>query len=212
MAQISENSSIIHPTLHHFGVETRHLERMIDWYANVLGMVTNYSTANDAWGSEAGMSVSVAFVSNDRANHRIALFSLPELQEDTDKKAHVKLQHVAFEYATIDDLLNSYARIKGLGIEPVLTTDHGPTIAFYYKDPDGNSVELLVDAFGDWDKSTEYVRTSPDFHKNSMGGTFVDPDKLVAARQTGMSFAELHRRAYAGEFPPSRPMNLRDLM
>jgi hypothetical protein len=28
---------------------------------------------------------------------------------------------VAFEYATIDDLLNSYMRIKELGIEPVLT-------------------------------------------------------------------------------------------
>jgi catechol 2,3-dioxygenase len=211
MAQISENSSIIHPTLHHFGVETRHLEKMIDWYAKVVGMVTNYSTANDTWGSETGMSVSAAFVSNDRANHRMALFSMPELQEDTDKKAHVKLQHVAFEYATIDDLLNTYTRIKGLGIEPFLMTDHGPTIAFYYKDPDGNIVELFVDNFGDWDKSREYARTSPEFHKNAMG-TFVDADKLVAARQAGMSFAELHRRAYAGEFPPSRPMNPRDLM
>src|SRR5258706_6156423 len=147
MRQICEHSSSIQHTLHHFGVVTRHLDEMVDWYAKVLGMVTNYSTANDAWGSEAGMSVSVAFVSNDRANHRMAIISLPELKEDIDKQAHVKLQHVAFEYATIDDLLNSYARIKGLGIEPVLTTDHGPTIAFYYKDPDGTSVDLFVDAF-----------------------------------------------------------------
>ena len=50
-----------------------------------------------------------------------------------------------------------------------------------------------------------------DFHKNSMG-TFVDADKLVTARQAGMSLEELQRRAYAGEFPPSRPMNPRDLM
>jgi catechol 2,3-dioxygenase len=211
MAQISENSSIIHPTLHHFGVETRHLERMIDWYAKVVGMVTIYQASN-AWGSEAGVSAGAAFVSNDRANHRMAIFSLPELKEDTDKHAHAKLQHVAFEYATIDDLLNTYTRLKGLVIEPVLTTDHGPTIAFYYEDPDGNIVELFVDNFGDWDKSREYVRTSPDFHKNPMGGTFVDADKLVVARQAGMSFAELHRRAYAGEFPPSRPMDLRILM
>jgi hypothetical protein len=42
----------------------------------------------------------------------MAIISLPELQEDTDKKAHLKLQHVAFEYATIDDLLSSYTRIK----------------------------------------------------------------------------------------------------
>ena len=44
------------------------------------------------------------------------------------------------------------------------------------------------------------------------GGTFVEVEKLVAARKAGMSFAELHRRAYAGEFPPSRPMDLNDLI
>jgi catechol-2,3-dioxygenase len=173
-------------------------------------MVTIYQSSN-ALGPEAVESIRAAFVSNDRANHRMAIFSLPELKEDTDKHAHAKLQHVAFEYATIDDLLNTYTRLKGLFIEPVLTMDHGPTIAFYYEDPDGNSVELFVDNFGDWDKSREYVRTSPEFRKNSLG-TLVDADKLVAARQAGMSFAELHRRAYAGEFPPSRPMNPRDLM
>ncbi len=120
MTQGSESSSIIHPTLHHFGVETRHLERMIEWYARVVGMVTIYQSSN-ALGSEDGVSMSAAFVSNDRANHRMAIFSTPELKADTDKHAHAKLQHVAFEYATIDDLLNTYTRLKGLLIEPVLT-------------------------------------------------------------------------------------------
>jgi catechol 2,3-dioxygenase len=210
MAQGSESSSIIHPTLHHFGVETRHLERMIDWYARVVGMVTICSTSN-ALGPEAVASMSAVFASNDRANHRMAILSTPELKEDTHKHAHAKLQHVAFEYATIDDFLNTYTRLKGLLIEPVLTVDHGPTTAFYYEDPDGNSVELFVDNFGAWDKSREYVQTSPEFHQNALG-TLVDADKLVAARQAGMSLAELHRRAYAGEFPPSRPMDPRVLM
>ena len=210
MIQGSESSSIIHPTLHHFGVETRHLDKMVEWYARVVGMVTICSTSH-ALGSEAGVSLRAAFVSNDRANHRMAIFSTPELKEDTDKQAHAKLQHVAFEYATIDELLNTYTRLKGLVIEPVLTADHGPTIAFYYEDPDKNLVELFVDNFGDWDKSREYVRTSPEFHKNAMG-SLVDADKLVAARQAGLSFTELHRRAYAGEFPPSRPMDPRMLM
>jgi hypothetical protein len=62
---------------------------MIDWYGNVVGMVMIYSTLNTR-GSEDGMSA--AFVSNDKANHRMAINSLPRLQEDTDKKTHVKLQ------------------------------------------------------------------------------------------------------------------------
>jgi len=113
MSQTSDNGSIIRPTLHHFGVATSHLERMVEWYSKVLGMVTVYSTSN---ASEAGVSAGLAFVSNDKANHRLAIISLPELKDDADKKGHVKLQHVAFEYVTIDDLLNSYTRIKELGI------------------------------------------------------------------------------------------------
>jgi len=202
------DQGIIRPTLHHFGVETRHLEGMVDWYAKVLGMTTIYSNAG---GSDPSRLAVAALLSNDRAHHRMSILSPPELQEDTDKKAHVKLHHVAFEYVRIDDLLNSYVRIKKLGIEPILTTDHGPTTSFYYKDPDGNIVELFVDNFGNWEKSREYMESSTDFQKNPLG-IFVDSEKLVAARQTGMSFVELHRRAYAGEFPPSRPMNPHDLI
>jgi catechol 2,3-dioxygenase len=206
MSQTSENSPPIHPTLQHFGLLTRHLERTVDWYAKVVGMTTIYSTSKTR-DSEAGATVTL--LSNDRAYHRMAIITLPELQEDTDKKEHVKLQHVAFEYATIDDLLNSYTCIKGLGIEPVLTTDHGPAISFYYKDPDSNTVEVFVfiDNLENWDKSKEYMQSSLDFPM----GIFVDADKLVAARKAGMSLAELSRRAYAGEFPPSRPMNPNDL-
>jgi catechol-2,3-dioxygenase len=89
------------------------------------------------------------------------------------------------------------------------------SIAFYYKDPDGNTIELFVDNFGNWDRSMEHMQSSPDFNRTvalMTIGTFVDAEKLVAARQAGMSFAELHRRAYAGEFPASRPMNPHDLI
>ena len=101
--------------------------------------------------------------------------------------------------------------LEGLGIEPVLTADHGATTGFYYEDPDRNSVELLADNFGDWKKSTEYLRTSTEFAANPMGA-YVDPDAMIAARAAGASVEEVHRRAYAGEFPPSKPMDPRVLL
>ena len=70
------DQDIIHPTLHHFGVETRHLEEMVDWYAKVVGMTTRYSTSRE-------VGASVTFLSNDRAHHRLAIITIPELQEDT---------------------------------------------------------------------------------------------------------------------------------
>jgi catechol 2,3-dioxygenase len=199
MSQESEKHAIINPTLHHFGVITTHLEAMLDWYAKVLGMTTNFQSSGG-----------LAFVSNDKAHHRMALISLPGLRDDPEPPLHAKLQHVAFEYATIDDLLHSWERLKGMGIEPVLAADHGPTTAFYYQDPDGNSVELFADNFGDWDQSSEYLRTSPAFHHNPMG-TYVDPEQMLAARKAGATAAELHQHAMAGEFSPARPMNPRVL-
>jgi len=130
---------------------------MVDWYAKVLGMTTNFRSSHG-----------LVFLSNDRAHHRLAVLSLPATRDDPDTHPHAKLQHVAFEYETIDDLLNSWERLRGLGIEPVLAADHGPTTAFYYHDPGGNSIELFVDIFGDWDQSSEYMRTSPEFHRNPM--------------------------------------------
>ncbi len=98
MSQGPEKSSIISPTLHHFGLTTAHLEKMLDWYARVLGMTTNFQSS---WETEAGASAGIAFVSNDRAHHRMALVSSPGMRDDTDKHMHAKIQHVAFEYATI---------------------------------------------------------------------------------------------------------------
>jgi hypothetical protein len=50
-----------------------------------------------------------------------------------------------------------------------------------------------------------------EFAANPMGA-YVDPDAMIAARADGASVEEVHRRAYAGEFPPSKPMDPRVLL
>jgi hypothetical protein len=47
------------------------------------------------------------------------------LTSDPDKSRHGRVQHVAFEYETLDDLLGTYARLKGEGILPVMAVDEG---------------------------------------------------------------------------------------
>ncbi len=104
-----------------------------------------------------------AWVTNDEANHRIGMISLNGLTHHPDRSHHCRIQHIAFEYATIDDLLATFERLRDQGIEPVLAADHGATTRFYYDDPDRNSVELSVDNFGDWQKSSACLRNSPEF-------------------------------------------------
>jgi hypothetical protein len=52
------------------------------------------------------------------------------------------------------------------------------------------------------------MRTAPEFAANPIGVP-VDPDRLVAAWREGASADDLHRRAYAGEFAPDSPLDLR---
>jgi catechol 2,3-dioxygenase len=118
------------------------------------------------------------------------------------------MHHTAFEYPSMGELLDGYVRLRVAGIMPHACLDHGMTLSLYYLDPDGNSVELQCDEFGDWAASGEFMRSSPLFAANPIGRAF-DPELVLAARDAGAGADELHRRAYAGEFDPGTPMDLR---
>jgi catechol-2,3-dioxygenase len=184
------------PVLHHVNLKTTRLAEMVEWYGKTVGMRPHHLGAVGAW------------LSNDGANHRLALLSFPSLQDDPDRILHPGMHHLSFEFASLDELLATYTRLEADGIVPHGCLDHGMTTSMYYLDPDGNSVELQVDNFGDWARSTEFLRTSPEFAANPIG-RFFDPDQLVAARATGASAEEIHRSSYAGELSPATAPDLR---
>ena len=195
MSHVSERTTTVRPTLHHINLKTSRLHEMIEWYGIVLGMKTNFLFPGGAW------------LTNDEANHRLAFLVSPQFSDDSERLVHTGFHHSAFEFPTMGELLDAYSRLKARGIEPHACLDHGMTTSLYYEDPDGNSVELQADNFRSWQESTEWMRTSPQFASNPIGMPF-DPDQMVAARQAGASFAELHERAYSGEFLPTGPLDL----
>ena len=193
---MSSNQVIAVPTLHHVNIKTTRLEEMIEWYGKVVGLQPVHVAAVGAW------------LSNDVANHRLALLAVPGLADDPDKIAHTGLHHCAFEYPSMEELLDTYVRLKGEGILPHACLDHGMTMSFYYPDPDGNSVELQYDEFGDWSKSKSYMLSDPTFAADPIGVS-VDPELVVAARDGGATPNVIHERAMAGEFTPEAPLDLR---
>ena len=184
------------PTLHHVNLKTTRMGQMIDWYGTVVGMTPSFQGSG------------IAFLSNDAASHRLALLSFPHLVDHPHKLQHTGMHHLAFEYPTLDDLLTTYTRLETQGIRPHACLDHGMTTSFYYVDPDGNSVELQVDNFGDWARSTAFIRADPAFAANPIG-VGIDPDQLISAREAGTSPEVIHRQAYSGAFEPETPLDLR---
>jgi catechol 2,3-dioxygenase len=185
------------PRLHHINLKTRRLQEMISWYGEVVGpLQVTFADERGAW------------TTNDAAHHRIAFIASPALTGEEAQVDRIGLHHTAFEFSSLDELLDAYLRLAGMEILPHFAVDHGMTTSFYYADPEGNSVELQADNFGDWERSREWMRTSPEFAADPIGPQ-VDPSLMAAARDAGDTVAELHRRAYAGEFKPAEPMDPR---
>jgi catechol-2,3-dioxygenase len=164
---------------------------MIDFYRTLVGAEVVFQDQVGAW------------LSNDAANHRVALMAFPNFVEDPEKDTRTGMHHSAFEYGSFEDLNTSYLRLRDAGITPPLCLDHGMTLSYYYADPDGNNIELQVDCFGDWKKSAEWMRTSEEFKANPIG-QFVDPAQVAADYADGMSFEEIHAKAMAGGYAPEQ--------
>ncbi len=183
--------AVIHPTFHHVNLKTTRLQEMIDFYRELVGVEVIFQDQVGAW------------MSNDDANHRIALLAFPNFVDDPDKDNRTGMHHSAFEYASFDELNASYLRLKEAGITPALCLDHGMTFSYYYADPDGNTVELQVDAFGSWEKSKDWMKTSDEFKAKPIGQV-VDPERVAADRAAGMSFEEIHAKARTGGYAPEQ--------
>lgn len=182
---------MIKPALHHVTMRTGRLAEMIDWYTAVIGGECNFRADEVAW------------MTNDAANHRIAFLSHKDIGDDADRARHSGMHHTAFEYDSFDDLMASWKRLNDQGIDPAFSLDHGLTCSIYYRDPDGNYVELQSDNFGDWRRSTEFMRSSADFASNPIG-SFFEPARVYEAHRAGTAFAELQRRMRAGDFAPAQ--------
>jgi catechol 2,3-dioxygenase len=195
---MSDASAVIHPEFHHFNLKTTRLEEMIDFYCELVGAEVIHQDAVGAW------------LSNDQANHRIALLAFPNFTDDPEKETRTGMHHSAFEYSSFEDLNASYLRLKEAGISPALCLDHGMTLSYYYADPDGNHVELQVDCFGDWSKSADWMRSSPEFKANPIGH-FVDPEQIAADHAAGVGFAEIHAKAMGGGYAVEAPVEIPEM-
>src|ERR1700730_6654371 len=92
------------------------------------------------------------------------------------------LLHIAYTYSTLSDLLGVYTKLRDLGVKPHFTVNHGPTISFYYSDPDGNGVEFMVDRFDNAQAAQDLI--DKVFDRNPVGIGW-DPEALLERKRAG---------------------------
>jgi catechol-2,3-dioxygenase len=166
-----------------------HYAEMIEWYCLVLN-------AHKVFESDL-----ITFLSYDDEHHRIAIASFPDLAPRGSRP--VGLDHLAFTYATIAELMYTYQRLKTHAIEPFCAVNHGPTTSLYYRDPDRNRIELQIDNFEAMADATQEMTAS--FTINPVGVLF-DPDELVKHIANGADARALKARLSAELLPPAQEL------
>ena len=125
---------------------------------------------------------------SDDEHHRVAFLDPGPLTERQPDAAG--LNHVAFTFGGLDDLIANYERLKKLGINPHRCVNHGVTTSMYYHDPDHNQVELLVDNFATAVEGKAYMRRRSTADKNPVGVGY-DPEELAQRVRNGLRVEEL---------------------
>ena len=166
--------------LAHIVFRTAQMTTMINWYKEVLGAHVVFENPK------------IAFLTYDGEHHRIAFIAgnsfLP-----AKHAPQVGFYHSAFAYDRLMDLLDTGDRLARIGIEPWRKINHGPTISFYYSDPDGNDVELQVDRFPNPDDATAFMMS--DIFRDNPIGIDIDPAVLRSQLNAGIPLADIMRRA-----------------
>lgn len=163
--------------LAHVVYQTRRYDEMIAWYENVFeARVVHRDPA-------------LTFMTYDDEHHRFAFANLDVMRPGgSDERGDIGVNHVAYTYAGIGDLLETYARLKAAGIMPYWPIHHGTTLSMYYRDPDGNRMELQVDC-GTLEEANAFM-TSESFAANPVG-VAIDPEDLLTRYRNGAASVEL---------------------
>lgn len=178
-------ATIVPRKLAHLVLKTSNYEAMVDWYLKVLNARVALAVPH------------VTFLTFDDEHHRIAIVKVPRLAQHSPNTCG--MDHIAFTYAQLGDLLATYKRLAALGIKPRWPINHGMTVSFYYQDPDGNNLELQIDSFPTTEELQNYFENDPDYAANPLGAEF-DPEEMIRRYEAGVPHSELIKVP-----PPPRP-------
>jgi catechol-2,3-dioxygenase len=177
----------------HVVYRTRRFEEMLRWYGTVFDAQILYQNP------------ALAFATYDEEHHRFAFVNMEVFQPggtEKDKQGAIGVDHVAYSYGSLTDLLETYGRLKEAGITPYWSIHHGMTIALYYADPDGNQMEFQVDCFPTKAEAQAFMHT-PVLAANPIGVEF-DPDEWLARLRAGAPEAEFLKRPVHEPVSPIR--------
>ena len=159
----------------HMAVRSHDLSASRAWYKTVLACNEPFGAPFAAWQTY------------DEEHHRVSLLSTGgAAQRSADTGG---CDHFTYVYQSLQQLLSVYARLESQGIQPLRSVTYGPTTSFFYADPSGNGIELLVNEIDSTEDLERYC--SNGILASDSGGKPVDPHKLIDSEEAKLSSAAI---------------------
>ncbi len=181
-------------------LKTSRLDEMKAWYTTVLGLPPFFehnppagTKVLDLGGQTRAADLRMCFFRLSAAFpyvQQMGLFEEPGTLADS-VKGSPGLHHVQLMNASIDALCDKYEELRARDIHPHRSTNHGPMTSFYYRDPDGNNIEITAQNFPSLDAMAAFMRS--DAFRANPSGAEIDPEDFVGRFRAGMPVAELVR-------------------
>ena len=142
------NSNQAPEDFHHVAFKTINYEAMVDFYSRLFGCKPLYT------------SEELTFLAFDEEHHRVAIANTSGVFKNLgfipktimriknwmnrSLPSIVGLDHISYKLNPIEKWFEFYHKAKEQGLEPYWTINHGWITGMYYKDPDGNLVEIFL--------------------------------------------------------------------
>ena len=158
--------------LGHVNIFVRNAERSRQWYADILGLHTYDFIPGRA-----------AFMSADLdQSHEVALIQVGD-EAQGQQKGQVGLNHMAWMMRSLEDLKKIYQRLKDKEVPIERVSDHGISVGIYFRDPDGNGLEVSYEL----PRSQWPIEERIFSHESRPRGLFSGPwDEHLTAREAAV--------------------------
>ena len=117
----------------HMGIYVTDLARMEDFYTRMLGFTV----------TDRGLlgSITIVFMSRDPGEHHQVILATGRPQT----KDFNPINQISFRMAEFAGLREMHRRLEREGVRELSPVSHGNALSVYFRDPEGNRLELFVD-------------------------------------------------------------------
>lgn len=131
--------------IHHVAYRCNDAKETVHFYREVLGMDFKLAIAEDTVPSTGAPDPYMHVFLDAGSENVLAFFELPNSPDmDRDRNTPKWVQHIAFEVASLEELMTYKQRLESAGLEVLGPTNHGVFDSIYFFDPNGHRLELAA--------------------------------------------------------------------